>query len=60
MFRSSDAWLAYDGDAVLDGTADSEGALAAVEKRLSGSYDNSDEYSQEDDSDGYDDSDEEE
>lgn len=60
VFRSSDAWLAYDGDAVLDGTADSEGALAAVEKRLSGSYDNSDEYSQEDDSDGYDDSDEEE
>lgn len=51
VFRSSDAWLAYDGDAVLDGTADSEGALAAVEKRLSGSYDNSDEYSQEDDSD---------
>ena len=60
VFRSSDAWLAYDGDAVLDGTADSEGALAAVEKRLSGSYDNSDEYSQEDDLDGYDDSDEEE
>ena len=60
VFRSSDAWLAYDGDAVLDGTADSEGALAAVEKRLSGSYDNSDKYSQEDDSDGYDDSDEEE
>ena len=57
VFRSSDAWLAYDGDAVLDGTADSEGALAAVEKRLSGSYDNSDKYSQEDDSDGYDDSD---
>lgn len=57
VFRSSDAWLAYDGDAVLDGTADSEGALAAVENRLSGSYDNSDKYSQEDDSDGYDDSD---